>query len=346
MASLLQKVATAVARPFTRHLRIHLDEAFKKQQKVMRAEIAALAKRIPTNKTQIEARLLEHSRYMAENLELLCSLQTSLCEKQDILLGRVAFPVDPQRVLVKTAVGYMICSRLDVPLVSALTEAGELEPGLRHFLDRHLGEGMTFVDVGAHIGMHTVAAARSVGRKGRVHAFEASPGTAQYLLQNVSHNGLLEQTSVHPFFAGAATGTTPFYLCPVSGRNSKFNQPEAIESIQVRVVTVDEALAQVAAVDLIKVDVGGTELEALSGMRQLLGRSPDASVLAAFSPDHLERSGTHVKDWGSFCEEHGFEIFLVEDPSGSLRKTSFAELMTRDTSSILMARGKKLLDLS
>lgn len=257
MASLFQKIATAIARPFTKHLRLHLEEAFKQQRKAIRAEMSGWAKPLQSETAEIKARLLEHSRYMADNLELLCSLQTALCEKQDIALGRFTFTLDAQRALVNTAVGYMICSRGEAPLLACLSKAGEVEPGVRHFLERFLSEGMTFVDVGAHIGMHTVVAARCVGRKGKVHAFEANPDTAQYLQQNVVQNGLVEQTTVHSCFAGAASGVRSFHKCRTSGHNSRFDHCDASEMIEMPVVALDEALADEPAVDLIKVDVGG-----------------------------------------------------------------------------------------
>lgn len=357
MASLFQKIAAAIARPFTKHLRLHLDEAFKQQRRAIRAEISAWAKHLQRETAEIKARLLEHSqymaenlsdsrflehsRYMAENLELLCSMQTTLCEKQDIALRRFAFPLDDQRALVRTAVGYMTCSRVEASLVAGLTETGDLEPGLRRFLECYLTEGMTFIDVGAHIGMHTVAAARCVGRKGKVHAFEATPDTAQHLRQNVVQNGLEEQTTVHSCFAGAASGVTSFRKCRISRHNSKFDHSDVSSTIEVPVVALDDALADERVVDLIKVDVEGAELEVFAGMSQLIQRNPDVCVIAEFAPVHLDRSGTQKEDWIAFCDRNGFAVFIVDEPSGNLLKTTFANLMSASTSNILMTRGNR-----
>src|SRR5258708_4746933 len=56
------------------------------------------------------------------------------------------------------------------------------------FMKVYLKPGMTFVDVGANIGSHTVLAARSVAPEGRVFSFEAEPDTFRILEANVRLN--------------------------------------------------------------------------------------------------------------------------------------------------------------
>jgi tRNA A58 N-methylase Trm61 len=58
------------------------------------------------------------------------------------------------------------------------------------FLKMTLGPGMVFVDVGANIGSHVINAARLVGDKGRVFAFEADPETYAVLVSNIELNRL------------------------------------------------------------------------------------------------------------------------------------------------------------
>lgn len=361
MASILQKLATALARPFTKHVRLHLDQAHLTQRKSLLARIRSdmdasfdvQNKAIRTNANEIKTRLIEHSRSVADNLELLCTLQTALCEKMDSLAvsltdrsdlvsKRFAFPLDSERALVRTSVGYMICDRRDPVLLSALIDTGELDRGLRRFVERYLAEGMTFVDVGAHIGMHSIAAGRCVGRKGKVHAFEAEPATAECLRQNVTQNGLGSQINVHESFVGAASGLAPSQLCPTGGYHGRINPPSATGTGELRVVALDDVLTEVPTVDLVKVDVEGAEMEVFAGMRQLLARSPDGCVVAAFYPAHLSCSGAELDDWKAFCQEHDLEVFVVEEPSGDLRRASFDELMLLEAANVLMARGKHL----
>src|SRR2546426_5233280 len=61
-----------------------------------------------------------------------------------------------------------------------------------------LKPGMTFVDVGAHIGWYTMVAARAVGRMGHVYAFEPEPTNFELLQKNVVGNGYHGHVTLTP----------------------------------------------------------------------------------------------------------------------------------------------------
>ena len=106
-----------------------------------------------------------------EKLIRLEQMVVALHEKTDVVTNRanrVLLPLDDDTVLVRSVVGYLYCSRNDHAVLTGLAESGEFEPGLRRLLERVLEPGMTFLDVGAHLGLHTLAAARRVGKGGRV----------------------------------------------------------------------------------------------------------------------------------------------------------------------------------
>ncbi len=58
------------------------------------------------------------------------------------------------------------------------------------FLRAMSGEGAVVVDVGAHIGAHTLALSRFVGADGQIVAIERAPESFQVLARNVEANGL------------------------------------------------------------------------------------------------------------------------------------------------------------
>jgi FkbM family methyltransferase len=61
-----------------------------------------------------------------------------------------------------------------------------------HLLSKLLEPGGTFIDVGANIGLYSLAAARIVGPDGRVLAFEPSPRERGLLERNVARNSLTQ----------------------------------------------------------------------------------------------------------------------------------------------------------
>jgi hypothetical protein len=65
---------------------------------------------------------------------------------------------------------------------------GNYEPFTVELLRKHLRPGMTVVDGGAHVGFHTLLAARLVGPTGRVFSFEPDLYNFPCLVFNVGKN--------------------------------------------------------------------------------------------------------------------------------------------------------------
>ncbi|MGH7176208.1 MAG: FkbM family methyltransferase, partial [Tepidisphaeraceae bacterium] len=57
-----------------------------------------------------------------------------------------------------------------------------------HLIRTFLGAGDTFIDIGAHYGMHTLCAARHVGAAGTVFAFEPNPQSFSLLRAHLAIN--------------------------------------------------------------------------------------------------------------------------------------------------------------
>jgi FkbM family methyltransferase len=154
-----------------------------------------------------------------------------------------------------------------------------IEPNMTRVLLSHLRPGMTFVDVGAHYGYHSLVASEAVGPRGRILAFEPGQRTFQLLSRNV---GWLENVSVHSLALASRSGTRD--LLDFGYRHSALNTmmgsarvPEA-ERRQLRgttypvaCVTLDEFLLSAGLMpDIIKLDAEGSELSILRGMRRIL----------------------------------------------------------------------------
>src|SRR5215472_16112105 len=86
------------------------------------------------------------------------------------------------------------------------------EPVFYGALSGAVREGMTVFDIGAHIGILTLAAAKRVGPKGRVYAFEPTPETAQVLERHVALNGWQDRVEVVSEVASDSDGTVAFYV--------------------------------------------------------------------------------------------------------------------------------------
>jgi FkbM family methyltransferase len=175
-----------------------------------------------------------------------------------------------------------------------LGENGELDHKLAHeefegqelrFVQRLLRPGMTVLDIGAHHGLYTLLCSKSVGGKGRVIAFEASPRECRRLGKHVRLNSC-GNVRIEPCAAGSEHGSAEFYVVdgPTDWGNS-LREPavaEATYKIRVEVRTVDDVLQGlgISRVDFMKIDVEGAELEVLKGAMHLLRGGSRPAILA------------------------------------------------------------------
>jgi len=153
------------------------------------------------------------------------------------------------------------------------------EPGLRLLL-RRFPEGGTFVDIGAHLGNHSVAIGR-LGAAGRIIAAEVNDEVHRLLAANLAMNGLTGRTELAG--AGTAIGAAEGEAWIVRNRRRssetmvKASAPEAAPGeargkiAKVRVITGDTLIGD-RPVAAIKIDTSGGEIEVLRGLAATLAR--------------------------------------------------------------------------
>lgn len=223
---------------------------------------------------------------------------------------------------VRTVDGYVLVPKTAHELYILLADAPAegLEPGTHRCLKALVDPGMTIADVGANVGMLTLSFARSVGAQGKVYAFEAEPEFQDLLAKSFALNGV-PWVELQRRAAGRKAGTATFHVSPIAGHSSLYDLPAdeapASKQITVEVVTLDEALAEVPRVDLVKIDVEGAELDVLAGMQGLIARNPGLAIVAEFGPSHLVRVGYTPQQWFDAFEAHGFRGFAIDEATGS-----------------------------
>ncbi|MBP6469996.1 MAG: FkbM family methyltransferase [Chloroflexi bacterium] len=189
--------------------------------------------------------------------------------------------------LVKLA-DFSMYVRLNDHFVGA-TIARELtyEPYVTEEFRHLLRPGMTFLDVGANIGYFTLLAARLVQESGHVYAFEPNPGNCVSLRQSLTENGFNHVT----LFQNAAAEKAQTLIFSGGGADSNGriineSEPMAQEFALPRVeaVVLDDVLADVARIDVVKMDIEGAEPRAWEGMQQLIAKHRPVLVME-FAPD-------------------------------------------------------------
>lgn len=125
--------------------------------------------------------------------------------------------------------------------------------------------GDTFVDVGAFIGLYSIAAAQRAGESGKAIAFEPDPTNFIALKRHVRLNQLEDRVSVIQSAIGAENGEAYFQ----AGAGSQSRLGKSSKALRVPVGSLD-SLFSGRNIDVLKIDVEGFELAVLQGSSRLL----------------------------------------------------------------------------
>jgi FkbM family methyltransferase len=237
--------------------------------------------------------------------------------------------------------GYVLAPKDELAFVLMLADAtsGGLEPGTRLCLKRLLAEGETAVDIGANIGLLTLASARAVGPTGKVFCFEPEKRMADLLERMITANGL-SQVKLFRQAVSAKPGKTTFHVSSIPGHSSLFALPEKEvgHDQQVEVVRLDDVIAPDMPVDVVKIDVEGAEMDVLAGMKRVLSSNPNIAVIAEFGISHLRRVGVTSQQWFGAFAEHGLRPMVIDEPTGNCKPVDIEKLEAIESVNIVFVR--------
>jgi len=172
---------------------------------------------------------------------------------------------------------------------------GTYEPALQSTIEDKVSEGMVAYDIGANIGYFSLLLARKVGQTGFVFAFEALPANIQRLRTNIELNNLGLKVKIVPAAVIERERSTRFGIGPSgamgkvegsAGRNSVIYT----KTIFVEGISLDEYVYKHGnpPPDVVKIDIEGGEVLALSGMTRMLDEAKPTIFLEIHGPDAAE----------------------------------------------------------
>lgn len=195
----------------------------------------------------------------------------------------------------------------------------QFEPETRRFLDAYLRPGDVFLDIGANVGLYTIAAARIVGGSGSVHAFEPCTQTFARLEENVRLNGL-RGVSCHRCALSDSNAEAELSLAKdgFDAWNSlgKPYMGEPGGSETVRTVTLDSFVKEkqlAGRITAMKIDVEGWENQVLAGAEQLLAAANAPVLCVEFTEEAAQLAGNSCAALYQTLVRLGFQMFTVGD---------------------------------
>ena len=154
------------------------------------------------------------------------------------------------------------------------------EAELRELFCSQIKPGCTVLDVGAHIGLYTLLAAK---RGARVFAIEADPANAALLRHHVEINGFNQSVTVFEMAATDSARELPLYRHAFNqGESNIIEKGDPAGRIQGR--TIDSL--ELPPIDICKMDIEGSEVNALRGMGRTLQRSSQMKLMVEYA-QHL-----------------------------------------------------------
>ena len=188
---------------------------------------------------------------------------------------------------------------------------GVYDPDQTGWVKRHLREGSVFIDIGASFGYYTSLAWSLVGRRGRVFSFEPSPHAYSTLKHNLRGYKFRNITLVNAA-VGRGVGEITIYMPPAAGLHSPsaFVSHEEYPPLRVPLTSLDEfaPIASLDQIDMVKMDVEGSEPDVLKGMSGLIGRGKVKRIICEFNSWWLNANNTTVESLHSTFLQMGFEI--------------------------------------
>jgi len=204
---------------------------------------------------------------------------------------------------------------------------GEYEPATTSLLESLLQEGMTFVDVGAHVGLFAVPATKWVEESGRVVAFEPHPDNYNMLLQNIESNQCPVQVDAIQSAVSDISKTVHLHTSAFNTGDHQLFHQGGRRTIEVPCTTLDAFFATGERVDVIKMDVQGAEAAAFRGMQRVLEENRAIQIVWELSPAQLEDAGSSATKLLVWLEELGFAFTIVDDATGSVLRATMSEVL-------------------
>jgi len=190
---------------------------------------------------------------------------------------------------------------------------GYYEKELGDLLKKIVKPGAVFVDLGANIGYFSLLVANN-SPSAKVISFEPVAGLFQNMNDNISLNNIKNILTVNAAAGEINEEKELFVSAPDNLGMSSFHQPENYsgKKERVKVVAIDDwfKISGLPRIDVIKLDIEGSELTALKGMKEVLQKQQPVLIVEV-NPETLSMFNLKPSDIYDYLKQLNFEGFLI-----------------------------------
>lgn len=156
-------------------------------------------------------------------------------------------------------------------------------------------ENIVVIDIGASFGFLSLVWAKSIASKGKVISFESHPMNHQILYNNFLNNHLNDICTAENLLVGEKEGLESLNLMGITSNRNSLPGKHILSKTQINQVSLDFYLStkQIEKVDLIKIDVDGSEMNVLIGMQHLLKNQSPLIIIETMEPEVIKLMQTY-----------------------------------------------------
>jgi len=186
--------------------------------------------------------------------------------------------------------------------------AGNYESFKTNAFIKHLNQGDSVIDVGAHVGYYTAIAASIIGENGMVYAFEPRPLNITFIKRHIKLNKF-HNVKLFEACAGDKTGECLFESRTGTGTGHISDAG----NLKVDMYSLDELYesGDILLPDFIKIDVEGGEDLVLEGCRKIIDKRLPVIMVASHGEDKHQYVTEYLDYYG-----YDYKVLNKEGESG------------------------------
>jgi len=193
---------------------------------------------------------------------------------------------------------------------------GEFERLEVKFLQRFLETGDVFLDIGANIGLFSLAAAAVLKKKGHIHSFEPSVRNYEKLIENIALNNF-SNVKTHNYGVSDKTGKMTLYEIDQGlGALSSYAPLEGSSgAVKTEVFPLDEIITreQITKVTAIKIDVEGWEYPVIKGANDLFSKPNAPLLMVEFTDSNARSAGYSCQLVYDTLVKLGYDMYKINE---------------------------------
>ena len=191
---------------------------------------------------------------------------------------------------------------------------------------KEIKKGNIVLDLGAHIGYYTLLAARLVGVKGKVFAFEPEPTNFALLKKNIEINNYQNVIPIQKAVSNE-NGKGRLYLKEKKTQNRIYDSQEKDPFIEIETIKLEDYIKE--KVDFIKMDIEGSEAIATRGMIALFQKNQPMKMIIEFYPNLIKKSGEDPLEFLKLLKKYDFSLEKINSQDKKLEPVENLEEISK-----------------